>query len=203
MNNANEYFIDRDGLLFRHIMQFYRTGKVHWPSPKESQPKLYSDAELLQEIDFFQIPYLSETNDVGFGASLAPKAAAEKIDAFVQALKDVMYEVMGHFTAEISFSFWENDSHKSIYWTDYVDKRPFVRIIHPFAAVGYNILERFGEEITAHLKQVDISFKFQKHQSSSVNAHAPFYRVYLKVTENFEREAIRNMSCLAQTKSNN
>ncbi|PKC05334.1 hypothetical protein RhiirA5_361454 [Rhizophagus irregularis] len=29
--NGNEYFFDRDGYLFRYVLQYYRTGKVHWP----------------------------------------------------------------------------------------------------------------------------------------------------------------------------
>jgi hypothetical protein len=29
--NGNEYFFDRDGHLFRYVLQYYRTGKVHWP----------------------------------------------------------------------------------------------------------------------------------------------------------------------------
>ncbi|CAG8735910.1 8222_t:CDS:2, partial [Racocetra fulgida] len=29
--NGNEFFFDRDGYLFRHILQYYRTGMIHWP----------------------------------------------------------------------------------------------------------------------------------------------------------------------------
>ena len=29
--NENEYFIDRDGNLFRYILQFYRRNKIVWP----------------------------------------------------------------------------------------------------------------------------------------------------------------------------
>jgi hypothetical protein len=31
--NENEYFIDRDGKLFRYILQFYRRNKIVWPEP--------------------------------------------------------------------------------------------------------------------------------------------------------------------------
>ncbi|CAG8615144.1 19241_t:CDS:2 [Gigaspora margarita] len=31
--NGNEFFFDRDGYLFRHILQYYRTGMIHWPEP--------------------------------------------------------------------------------------------------------------------------------------------------------------------------
>ncbi|CAG8454434.1 4262_t:CDS:2 [Acaulospora morrowiae] len=40
--NGNEYFFDRDGYLFRYILQYYRTGKIHWPELPNAQNSITS-----------------------------------------------------------------------------------------------------------------------------------------------------------------
>src|SRR6185369_11677900 len=52
--NNNEYFIDRDGYVFRYVLQYYRTGKMIYPDRFQSFG--ISKEELLIEFDFFQIP---------------------------------------------------------------------------------------------------------------------------------------------------
>ena len=54
------YFIDRNGLAFYYIMEFYRTGKILWPGEIEDQgskmTKLVTTQQLEQELEYFQIP---------------------------------------------------------------------------------------------------------------------------------------------------
>jgi hypothetical protein len=38
----NEYFIDRDGYVFRYVLQFYRTGKVPWPSETLEDKEMFA-----------------------------------------------------------------------------------------------------------------------------------------------------------------
>src|SRR4051794_2537705 len=50
--NGNEYFLDRDGQLFRYVLQYYRNnGKIYLPNSDQT----VSREELLNELDFFQI----------------------------------------------------------------------------------------------------------------------------------------------------
>ncbi|GBB88903.1 hypothetical protein RclHR1_15500002 [Rhizophagus clarus] len=49
--NGNEYFFDRDGYLFRYVLQYYRTGKVHWSeflSSNQIENNLFVDKGLKQ-----------------------------------------------------------------------------------------------------------------------------------------------------------
>ncbi|CAI9737630.1 BTB/POZ domain-containing protein KCTD6-like isoform X8 [Octopus vulgaris] len=48
------YFIDRDGKLFRYILNFLRTSKIHLPD------SLVELQQLSDEVDFYQIPSLKE-----------------------------------------------------------------------------------------------------------------------------------------------
>ena len=47
------YFIDRDGLSFRKVLNFLRTAKVHATSEAERR-------ELLREAEYFQLPEMSD-----------------------------------------------------------------------------------------------------------------------------------------------
>jgi len=47
--NENEYFFDRDGKLFRYILQYYRNKKLYWPTSNVSKE------ELMDELDFWGI----------------------------------------------------------------------------------------------------------------------------------------------------
>jgi hypothetical protein len=60
--NGNEYFLDRDGQLFRYILQYYRNdGKIYLPNSNQT----ISREELLAELDYFQIPTNSLFNERG------------------------------------------------------------------------------------------------------------------------------------------
>ncbi|CAB5189178.1 hypothetical protein RhiirA5_428254 [Rhizophagus irregularis] len=53
--DRKEYFFDRDGKVFRYILQYYRNNKIYWPVNQE-----ISKEELLNELTFFQIPNTDE-----------------------------------------------------------------------------------------------------------------------------------------------
>src|SRR5437899_1865332 len=89
--NGNEHFIDRDGHVFRYILQFYRTGELHFPedvSPNNTNPHCsITKRELETEIDYFQIP-VDKPLKLG---RLVRQAMFDKVDDFIEALKNVIY----------------------------------------------------------------------------------------------------------------
>ncbi|CAG8606554.1 5199_t:CDS:2 [Ambispora gerdemannii] len=183
---SNEYFIDRDGHLFRYVLQFYRTGTIHWPTPKESPSLSFTKSELYQELDFFQIPFPpppSSSQPQSLIHTLPPK----KIISFLHALRDVMHESIANYESTINFSFNRNEADKNDYWNNYVAKKPYVGIVRPFAWIAYSILERFGEDMGRWMKVLvpEITFRIEKHLPSGHDPR-PYYRVTLSVQDDYD-----------------
>ncbi|CAG8575114.1 BTB/POZ protein [Gigaspora rosea] len=55
--NGNEYFFDRNSEAFYYIMEFYRTGKLTWPTESGK----VTCKQLEEELDYFQIPFNKST----------------------------------------------------------------------------------------------------------------------------------------------
>ncbi|CAI2170461.1 3988_t:CDS:2 [Funneliformis geosporum] len=160
--NENEYFIDRDGELFRYILQYYRTGKIHFPPSKDNK---YSQEEICTEIDFFQLPIFLHTQQIKLTLSQrAQKASAKKVDEFVNAL----------------IQYYET------YWDEYEKLAPYIKHIRPYCGVGYDILERFNKEIGNFLKKelgAELGWIVEKHYNDV--AKMDYYRVNITLAEDF------------------
>ncbi|CAG8460613.1 1253_t:CDS:2 [Paraglomus occultum] len=107
--NNNEYFIDRDGHVFRYVLQYYRTGKIIYPDRYSSSG--ISKEELLIELDFFQIPIprLEDDEDEdGAESSREPNYAdiqyATALDQFVLDVQNFFRQRLsdGDLIAEIT-----------------------------------------------------------------------------------------------------
>ncbi|CAG8592471.1 7808_t:CDS:2 [Dentiscutata erythropus] len=143
--NNNEYFFDRDGHLFRFIMQFYRTGEIFWPDESyfsESSSFYVSRRELDLELDYFQIPSPGRNGIDNFGA-------VTLVDSFLVALDALVDQVVKkyHVTINVNFSLGLID-----YETDEDVKDIVFNILSPFKLVGYKILSKFGNEVAAYIK---------------------------------------------------
>ncbi|CAG8670964.1 3731_t:CDS:2 [Acaulospora colombiana] len=222
--NGNEYFIDRDGYLFRYIMQFYRIGKIIWPEPDSSLvltpadeissvatttlPNITSGVsreELFAEVDYFQlpIPLPIKTETKLSLEKQAQKAAALKVDAFILALKQCIFESMQNFETMIPFTFHRilRDEHVN-YWDEYEKVSPPIKCVKQFACVGYDILDRLGNEIGKCLKSEfgeELGWKLEKHASIS-SKNVDYYRLAISIPENvYDSKGILEFSCLANS----
>ncbi|CAI2169484.1 1794_t:CDS:2 [Funneliformis geosporum] len=79
--NVNEYFFDRDGYIFRYILQYYRTGQVHWPEFSSPYQVTNSSIDLVQGTTKTFTTTSSSSNNVdggridnltGFGGTSCP-----------------------------------------------------------------------------------------------------------------------------------
>src|SRR5438094_444121 len=103
--NGNEYFIDRDGRVFRLILQYYRTGKILWPDEENSDLRTsysISRRELELELDYFQIPFDRGNRDALASQSYVNRAAITTVDAFIGALEEIFYKVVANFGSTVS-----------------------------------------------------------------------------------------------------
>ncbi|CAG8462405.1 27204_t:CDS:2 [Dentiscutata erythropus] len=195
-----EHFIDRDGQLFRYILQFYRTGKicchdVHLTNTSSNDaastiPNLtISREELFSEIDYFQLPIPLPIfqPEPPLLSQQAQKAAASKLDEFIQSFQKSIFEAMQYFETTIPFTFHRIvRDNQEFYWNEHEKVSPFVKYLRPFApCVGYELLDRFGAEIGKQLKLKfgdDLDWKLEKH-SSHMDTKVDYYRLAINIPE--------------------
>ncbi|CAG8508981.1 4962_t:CDS:2 [Acaulospora morrowiae] len=144
--NENEYFFDRDGIIFRYIMQFYRTGEIFWPEDTnyitDSTQNLHiSRRELELEFDFFQIP-------VPGRGEIDKTGAVSLVDGFLNALDSVANHVIKKYNATIRVQFRLGMLE---YEVDEDIESLAKEILDPFKLVGYKILSKFSKEIASYL----------------------------------------------------
>ncbi|CAG8459455.1 6214_t:CDS:2 [Paraglomus occultum] len=160
--NGNEYFIDRDGHVFRHILQFYRTGELHYSDDPSQNPcsTMYSAItrkEIDTEIDYFQIP-VGEPLKLG---RLVRQAMFDKVDDFIEALKNVIYVVLSNFKRQVSITFYEDEMDPVVddLNSAYVGSLIY-NIILPFRVVGFLILDKLGDEIGKYFENNNKELKW-------------------------------------------
>ncbi|CAG8439270.1 11439_t:CDS:2 [Ambispora gerdemannii] len=214
--NGNEFFFDRDGQIFRYIMQFYRTGEFLWPE-QSTRPKYelqlphpfkhqqevqlkhtieISNYELKRELDYFQIPeqYTQRSHDPP--PFPFAKAAAFRVDEFIAALKDAIYEMIINFRTKVGITF---NSDKT---TPVVNPKidAVANIVIPFAFTGYHILHMFHRQIEEHLKLLypDLVVRIDKFNGDTPRAHV---NVYITLNNNLEPSIILENSCLIKPSS--
>ncbi|CAG8646433.1 15688_t:CDS:2 [Racocetra fulgida] len=179
--NEKEYFIDRDGNLFRYIIQYYRTGKLYWPLNNnssqyflESEPQIttpISIQELEDELDFYQIPFKTQEPPLNI--------IAERLDEFVTALMKVVREVTATYETE-----------------PYVKESAIIetidKIIKPFGSVGYKFLHKYGMNIGRHLTKRISNLSWQ----SGYSQNREQLKIYMSITIALEDKDILEASCL-------
>jgi len=163
--NGNEYFIDRDGHVFRHILQFYRTGELHYAEDQSTPNNNCSYAhlaitkkELETEVDYFQIP-VGEPLKLD---RLVRQAMFDKVDDFIEALKNVIYVVLSNFKRQVSLTFYEDEMDPVVDDLNsvYVGSQIYT-IILPFRVVGYLILDKLGDEIGKYFENNNKELKWE------------------------------------------
>ncbi|CAG8484708.1 6134_t:CDS:2 [Cetraspora pellucida] len=212
--NENEYFIDRDGYLFRHILQFYRKSKIILP---ESDPAV-TRRDLEDECDYFQIPQNALITAPAIPShQISPirKLVVGKLDDFVKALETVMTNVsttmLKHhfrgFNSTTTMTFAQESYIGGI--TSIVIKpkldsltRSTWKVMSHHGAIGYFLLDQFGENIGNYLSNLmpEVSWELN-HKIYGVRER--FYEITLTIDYDFNREKTLADSCIAKRNSIN
>ncbi|CAG8754525.1 24327_t:CDS:2 [Gigaspora margarita] len=214
--NGNEYFIDRDGYLFRYILQFYRKNKIILPVSGLDLTVTRKDLE--DECDYFQIPHNAIINaPVVTLPRISPirKLFADKLDNFVKTLESIAINIastmLKHhfrgFKSTITITFAQesyiggmtsvvirpkNDSLTRSTW----------KVMSHHGAMGYFLLEQFGENIGNYLtnSMPEVSWELN-HKIYGVRER--FYDITLTIDFDFNREKTLADSCLVSQKKFN
>ncbi|CAG8541481.1 8301_t:CDS:2 [Ambispora gerdemannii] len=177
----DEYFIDRDGHMFRYILQFYRTEKM--PLPEDAKGLISVSREDLEaELDYFMIPrHLAfppspiTTTTAKPSLTFRRKMIADDIDKFVSSLKLIIMEVAKQFRREfllnpdfemcIEMTFREDAKITDLNITPNTGIKSQIKsIIEPHSNVAFLILDKFGQEIGRHLETVIAGFTWSSEE---------------------------------------
>ncbi|CAG8628966.1 1646_t:CDS:2 [Ambispora leptoticha] len=154
--NGNEHFIDRNGLAFRFILEYYRTGKILWQENNNNGG--VTRRELEEELDFFQIPVElpSELN------KFTAEEATEILENFALTMKQVIEEMRRNFRSAVTIIFPMCDFDR---FSVYPELSSVVSLVAPFKENGSPILQNFGGHIQKYLIEeypgLSCSFTFQ------------------------------------------
>ncbi|RIA92755.1 hypothetical protein C1645_764212 [Glomus cerebriforme] len=210
--NENEYFIDRDGRLFRYILQFYRRNKIVWPEPGSEH---ISREELEEEFDYFQIPSSHTSNDSNelsappIKVSPITKLVSTKLDDFMLVLRQSIIEIctilsdtnLQRFNTVLTLTFsHENLISNGITSVNLKPKndhltRMLLKSLLPFGKLGYFLLDQFGEEIGKYLHR-NIPEVTWELNHKIYGPREKFYDIILNINYQFNRDDVLNNSSL-------
>ncbi|CAG8697591.1 5222_t:CDS:2, partial [Dentiscutata erythropus] len=161
--NGNEHFIDRDGNLFRYILQFYRKNKIIL---SESDPSI-TRQDLEDECDYFQVPRNAIINaPIVSIHRISPirRLVADKLDSFVKTLETIVINtantMLKHhfrgFKSTITITFAQESyigGMTSVVIRPKNDtlNRSTWKVMQHHGAMGYFLLDQFGEKIGNYL----------------------------------------------------
>ncbi|CAG8542463.1 9936_t:CDS:2 [Rhizophagus irregularis] len=174
---GNIYFFDRNGYAFRYIMEFYRTGKLLLSERDKDKVTFVTLDEIEKEIEYFRIP-----------------VTEAKVDQFINALEELIYEAMGCFEERIELKFFSNTSDVEAYWKEIEPALKFYYIMKPYGVIGYCILDKFSKEIQLYFESTMQSISFQSIQVidelTPTGNYGNYYKISINIKDRYDKEDI-------------
>ncbi|KAF0524912.1 BTB/POZ protein [Gigaspora margarita] len=164
--NGNEYFFNRNGELFHYIMEFYRTGKLLFPTMPLWNEHLGSQItyrHLEEELDYFQI------NKSKLFSSLASQIAKNSIDRYISSLEQSIISNYISFNNNISLSISDKNGPD-----DYKE---------------YVILTNMKEQIEKYLVETfsELNLKWECQKKYDNNYFSWFFKINISISSPVEK----------------
>ncbi|CAG8459377.1 9036_t:CDS:2 [Racocetra fulgida] len=176
---AKEFFFDRDSNVFKYIMQFYRCGKITWPT--SSLEPLMSDIK--RELDFFKIqPSKGRVNLLDM--------AGAKVDCFVDMLSEAILEARINFKSRIDFKFYSSGRFPA----EVEPKLSAISHLVPqFDHVGYHILNYRRSQVAKTLaNNQNLNTGGLKVEINHFQSPQVYYKISLNNYHSITIDAVRN-----------
>ncbi|CAG8541203.1 15820_t:CDS:2, partial [Acaulospora colombiana] len=214
--NGNEYFIDRNGCVFHYIMQFYRTGKVFWSEQNRGNTYVTYE-ELLEELDYFQIPVSPISSaKISGPRSHRSRILSSTLADFVNSMDKVitvitdctdpndLLDSSSDYSWNINISFGKHERGMFSWWATLNGKplsfhegnEPNFKSYKGFNW-GCKILKEFGDEIGDYFEEniEGLSWKVYEGKIMSkpgneLNSDVSGISVFINITNAFDHEEI-------------
>ncbi|RIB02261.1 hypothetical protein C2G38_2125643 [Gigaspora rosea] len=176
---GKEFFFDRDSNVFKYVMQFYRNGKVTWPT-SPSEPTM---SDVKRELDFFKIqPNKGRVNLLDI--------AGAKVDCFVDMLAEAILEARINFKGRIDFKFYSSGRFPA----EVDPKFPSIsHLIPQFDHVGYSILNFRRSQVAKTLaNNQNLNAGGLKVEINHFQSPQVYYKISLNTYHSITVDAVRN-----------
>ncbi|RHZ47625.1 hypothetical protein Glove_575g43 [Diversispora epigaea] len=179
-NNDNEYFFDRDGYIFRYIIQFYRTGEIFWPDTNPLPPPCYhsdlnsnnnnqlqicshfpniTNKELIAELTYFQIPFPPQKP-----LSITQQAILDNMNLMITTLEQVIRFMSSVFLLKTTINFGVDSTNNSIITCNRFHESEINEIVKSIYNFAYIMFISFGQRIAKKINRdnPEVELKFTK-----------------------------------------
>lgn len=175
--DGNSFFIDRDGLMFRHVLNFLRSSVLCLPQD-------FKDMEaLMVEADYYQITALTE--------ALEKRAdQAEKAIAGMTNRRHEYIEIVSRFNARDRVGYWQ-------FWGDQQSLRQVPEICNYIQTCNYGKGQVDRSKLFRELNQLGFTFQHTSMVSApATEAFEPLGRSSSKQVEIYRWIYTRNLDDL-------
>ncbi|RIB24344.1 BTB/POZ protein [Gigaspora rosea] len=180
--NGNEYFFDRNSDAFYYIMEFYRTGKLTWPTESEKVTR----KQLEEELDYFHIPF----NKSKVLCSLALEAVRNNFKNLIFGFEELIIRCCNCFRNNIKLEIRRDGSIRIVDNNKSSDNRHYYYLqdLQKFCLSKFKIpnayptLDNMEKQVGEHLVEVFSNLEL-KWEFNRTHDHS---KIYISISFSFE-----------------
>ncbi|CAG8548724.1 7985_t:CDS:2, partial [Acaulospora morrowiae] len=185
LSEVEEIFFDRDYNVFKYIMQFYRNGRITWPS----SPTEPSVDDIYRELAFFKI-------ELRKGHAQIIEAATFRVDSFIDMILEAIFEARVDFKKKLEITFYRSGDLPA----KVSPAIPVIeRLVTEYSHIGYGIIDarnyKLARFVTCHPEVAQGGLRFEiVHEPGPPSS----YRIIVEAYQLIQPQAMHNSALTFQ-----